>query len=65
MHLLHRDAAKQHELAARAHRTAAEHNEREDNPTDTWYTTRAWDYSEQAFELAREAHYESGQIGAL
>ena len=35
MHDLHRRAAEQHELAAHAHRTAAEHNEKGDNEAGT------------------------------
>ena len=56
MHLLHREAAKLHELAAQAHRTAAEHNEKGDNPTGEWHATRALEYSDRAYETAKEAH---------
>ena len=65
MHQLHRDAAEQHELAAKAHRTAAEHNEKGDNPTGNWHAQRALQYSDRAWELAKEAHNKSGQIGSL
>ena len=65
MHELHRQAAEQHELAARAHRTAAEHNEKGDNPTGNWHNERALEYSGRAYELAKEAHTKSGQIGTL
>ena len=65
VHLLHREAAQQHELAAQSHRTAAEHNEKGDNPTRNWHTQRALQYSDRAYELAREAHDKSGQIGSL
>ena len=65
MHQLHREAAEQHELAAKAHRTAAEHNEKGDNPTANWHTQRALEYSDRAWELAKEARNKSGQIGSL
>jgi hypothetical protein len=62
MHGAHREAAEQHELAARAHRTAAEHNERGDNETGNWHSQRALNYSDRAYKLAKEAHTKSGQI---
>jgi hypothetical protein len=62
MHELHREAAEQHELAARAHRTAAEHNEKGDNPTGKWHSERALEYADHAFELAKKAHNKSGQM---
>lgn len=65
MHMLHREAAKLHQLAAQAHRTAAEHNEKGDNPTGNWHTQRALEFSDHAYEVAREAHNKSGQIGNL
>ena len=65
MHQLHREAAEQHELAAKAHRTAAEHNERGDNATGNWHTQRALAYSDRAWELAQEAHNKSGQIVSI
>lgn len=65
MHELHRKAAEQHEFAARAHRTAAEHNEKGDNPTGNWHDERALEYSDRAYELAKEAHTKSGQIETL
>ena len=65
MHETHRRAAEQHELAAHAHRTAAEHNEKGDNETGYWHTQRALEYSDRAFTLAKEAHTKSGQIGTL
>ena len=65
MHELHRKAAEQHELAARAHRTAAEHNEKGDNPTGNWHNERALEYSNRAYQLAKEAHAKSGQIETL
>jgi hypothetical protein len=61
MHEAHRRAAEQHELAARAHRTAAEHNEKGDLTAD-WHSERALEYSDQAYKLAREAHSKSGRI---
>jgi hypothetical protein len=65
MHEAHRQAAEQHELAARAHRTAAEHNERGENDMGDWHSERALEYSEHAYRLAKEAHGKSKQIGAL
>lgn len=65
IHLLHREAAQQHALAAQSHRTAAEHNERGDNPTGNWHAERARQYSDRAYELAKEAHNKSAQIGSI
>ena len=65
MHELHRQAAKQHELAAQAHRTAAEHNEKGDNPTGNWHSARALEYANRAYELAKGAHNKSGQMERL
>jgi hypothetical protein len=62
---LHREAAEQHELAARSHRTASEHNERGDHDAGKWHAERALEYSDQAYKLAKEAHSKSGQIGSL
>ncbi len=61
MHETHRMAAEQHELAAQAHRTAAEHNEKGDNESGNWHAARARDYSDRAYELAKQAHDRSGQ----
>jgi hypothetical protein len=65
MHELHRRAFEEHELAAQAHRTAAEHNEKGDEPAENWQTARALEYSDRAFKLAKEAHTKSGQIVTL
>jgi len=65
LHLLHRDAAEQHELAAKHHRTASEHNEKGDNPSGNWHTQRALEHSDRAWVLAKEAHNKSGQIESL
>ena len=65
MHNLHREAAKQHQLAAQAHRTASEHNEKGDNPSGNWHNQRAIEYSDRAYELAKEAESKSGKIGSL
>jgi hypothetical protein len=65
MHELHRQAAEQHEMAARAHRTAAEHNEKGDNEMGNWHMERALEYAEHAFKLAKDAHNKSGQMGSL
>ena len=65
MHESHRKAAEQHEMAARAHRTAAERNERGDNPTGNWHSERALEYAGHAYKLAQDAHSKSGQIESL
>jgi len=46
MHEAHRKAAERHELAARAHRTAAEHNEKGDTEGGKWHAERALEYSD-------------------
>ena len=61
----HTKAAEQHELAAQAHRTAAEHNEKGDNDTGNWHAQRALEYADRAHTLAKEAHAKSGQIVSL
>ena len=65
VHASHQKAAEQHDLAARAHRTAAEHNEKGDNPNGNWHSERALEYAEHAYRLAKDAHNKSGQIGSL
>ncbi len=65
MHEGHRQAAEQHERAARAHRTAAEHNEKGEDGLGDWHAQRALEYSDHAYKLARELHNKSGQIEAL
>lgn len=65
MHLLHREAAKQHELAAKSHHTASEQDEKGDNPMGNWHTQRALKCSDRARELAQEAHSRSVQTGSL
>jgi len=65
MHDAHRKAAGQHELAAKAHRTAAERNEKGDNETGRWHAERALEYSNQASKLAKEAHNKSTQIVSI
>ena len=65
MHETHREAAEKHELAARAHRTAAEHNEKGDLTTAIWHSERALEYSDQAWKLAKEAHSKSGRIESI
>jgi len=62
---LHRDAAEYHDLAAHAHRTAAEHNEKGDNETANWHLERAREYSDHAFKLAQDVHSKSGQMESL
>jgi hypothetical protein len=61
----HRQAADQHELAAQAHRTAAEHNEKGKNELGNWHLQRALEHSDHAYKLAKEIHSISGQIGSL
>jgi hypothetical protein len=65
MHEEHRKAAELHELAALAHRTAAEHNEKGDFTAAEYHSQRALEYSDQAYKLAKEAHTKSGKIGTL
>jgi hypothetical protein len=65
MHESHRRAAEQHELAANAHRTAAEHNEKGDPEVAFWHSERALEYSDHAYRLAKDAHTKSGKIGAF
>jgi hypothetical protein len=65
MHELHRQAAEQHELAAREHRTAAEHNEKGENETGNFHAQRALEYSDHAYRLAKEAHAKSGRVETL
>ena len=65
MHDAYRKAAEQHELAARAHRTAAERNEKGEKVEGRWHAERALEYSTNAFRLAQEAHAKSGQIVTL
>ncbi len=60
-----RKAAEQHELAAQAHRTAAEHNEKGDDAGGRWHAERALEYSDHAYKLAKAAHNKSAQIEAL
>jgi hypothetical protein len=61
----HRRAVELHELAAHAHRTAAEHNEKGEGAAGSWHAERALEYSDHAFKLAQEAHAKSGQIRTL
>jgi pyruvate/2-oxoglutarate dehydrogenase complex dihydrolipoamide acyltransferase (E2) component len=65
MHEEHRKAAELHDLAALAHRTAAEHNEKGDSVAGSWHTQRALEYSDRAYKLAKEAHNKSGQMRPL
>jgi hypothetical protein len=65
MHDSHRKAAEYHQLAAHSHRTAAEHNEKGDNEAGNWHLKRAMEFSNRAYELAKEAHDKSGKIEAL
>jgi hypothetical protein len=65
MHESHRQAAEMHELAAHAHRTAQEHNEKGDFTAGVFHAERALEYSSHAYKLAKEAHEKSGQIVSL
>ncbi len=60
-----RKAAEQHEVAARAHRTAAKHNEKGDYSAAIWHPERALRYSDQAYKLAKEAQTKSGRMVSL
>ena len=62
---LHREAAEHHDLAAQAHRTAAEHNEKGDNEAGNWHLDRAREHSDQAFKIAQEVHSKSGRMENL
>ena len=46
----HQKVAEQHELAAKAHRTAAEHNEKGDYSAAIWHSERALEYADRAYE---------------
>ena len=64
-HEAHLRAAAQHDLAAQAHRTAAEHNEKGDHAGLSRHSQRAMEYSDHAYKLAKEAHNKSGQMVTL
>jgi hypothetical protein len=64
-HEAHLRAAAQHDLAAHAHRTAAEHNEKGDDTAESWHSQRAMEYSDHAYKLAKEARSKSGQMETL
>ena len=65
MHETHRQAAEKHDLAAKAHRTAAEHNEKGDYNDAVWHSERALEFSAHAYKLAQDAHNKSGQIVSI
>jgi hypothetical protein len=65
MHETHRKAAELHGLAAQAHRTAAEHNEKGDFTKAVWHSERAMEYSNHAYALAKEIRNKSGEIESL
>jgi hypothetical protein len=52
MHESRRRAAEQHELAANAHRTAAEYYDKGDPEVAVWHSERAVDYSDRAYKVA-------------
>jgi hypothetical protein len=62
---LHRKAAEEHDRAAHAHRTAAEHNEKGDEAAESWHAQRAMEYSDHAYKLAKEARDKSGRLESL
>ena len=62
MHETHRRAAEQHELAAKAHRTASEHNEKGEGVKGSWHAERALEYSDHAYKLAKDARNKSGRM---
>jgi len=62
---LHRKAAEEHDRAAHAHRTAAEHNEKGDEAGESWHAQRAMEYSDHAYKLAKEARDKSGRVESL
>ena len=51
---LHRKAAEQHELAAHAHRTAAEHNEKGDDEGGTVMRNEHWSIQTALTNLQRK-----------
>lgn len=61
----HRNAAEQHELAAKFHRTAAEHNEKGNFTAAVWHSERALECSDHAYRLAKETHNKSGEMESL
>jgi hypothetical protein len=61
----HREAAEQHELAAQADRTAAEHNGKGNEVQESWHSQRALEYSDHAYKIAKKAHNKSGRMEAL
>ena len=65
MHETNRRAAEQHEMAARAHRTAAEHNEKGDFTAATYHAMRALEFSDHAYALSAAAHNKSGRMESL
>ena len=65
MHETHGQAAEQHELAASAHRTAAEHNEKGNEGEAVWHAERALEYSDAAYKHAKDAESKSGRIVSI
>jgi hypothetical protein len=59
---LREKAAEDHDLAAHAHRTAAEHNEKGDNEIGNRHLERALEHSNRAYKLAQKAHSRSGRM---
>jgi 4'-phosphopantetheinyl transferase EntD len=48
-----------------AHRKAAEQHEKGEYEAGRWHAERALQYSDRAYQLAKEAHTKSGQIVRL
>lgn len=65
MHYLYKEAAKQHELAAESHRAAAESSEAGAELDAENHIQQAMEYSRNAWQLAAEAHFKSGEIGSI
>jgi hypothetical protein len=65
VHEAHRQAAENHELAAQAHRTAAEHSRKGNYAVGVWHAERALEYSDHAYELAKEAHDKSARMARI
>ena len=65
MHQLNREAARQHELAAKSHREAAKSHALHDDSAGQSHADHALHSANRAYELARQAHDESDQSESL
>jgi len=52
---MHLDAAAQHDIAAKAHRAAAEHNDHNDAEAAVKHAAEAQNYSTAAYDLSEKA----------